>query len=222
MVDWRGRPRPLGAGDVAVRCRIDFKYALGLELEDPGFHHSVLSDFRDRLADGDRADRLLGLARTRIRRAGLLKGRGTQRTDSTHILSAARELTRLELVTEAVRAVLEAMAHHAPEVLDELVTAEWAERYGRPVRLCSQPRHPVARLAQVGADARELLGRLHVRFPGAPSRRRPRCSGRSWCSTSWSTGVAGSGRAPSAMAGRRRGCGRLSRVRSSGHHGPLM
>ncbi|MEV0402453.1 transposase [Actinoallomurus sp. NPDC050550] len=98
----------------AVRCRIDFKYALGLELEDPGFHHSVLSDFRDRLAEGDRADRLLGLALTRIRRDGLLKGGGTQRTDSTHILSAARELTRLELVTEAVRAVLEAMAHHAP------------------------------------------------------------------------------------------------------------
>ena len=33
----------------AVRCRIDFKYALGLEFDDPGFHHSVLSDFRDRL-----------------------------------------------------------------------------------------------------------------------------------------------------------------------------
>ncbi|GFE11978.1 hypothetical protein Sgleb_00250 [Streptomyces glebosus] len=62
----------------AVRCRIDFKYALGLELEDPGFHHSVLSDFRDRLAEGDRADRLLGLALTRIRRAGLLKGRAAR------------------------------------------------------------------------------------------------------------------------------------------------
>ncbi|MFF2201867.1 transposase [Streptomyces sp. NPDC058145] len=121
MVDRRGRPRPLGAGDVAVRCRIDFKYALGLELEDPGFHDSVLSDFRDRLAEGDRADRLLGLALTRIRRAGFLKGRGTQR----------------------------------------------AERYGRPVRLFSQPSHPVARLAQVGADAREPLGRLHVSFPGS-------------------------------------------------------
>ncbi|MFI2207602.1 hypothetical protein ACH47Z_44565 [Streptomyces sp. NPDC020192] len=59
------------------------------------------------------------------------------------------------------------MAHHAPEVMDELVAAEWAERYGRPVRLWSQPSHPVARLAQVGADARELLGRLHVRFPGS-------------------------------------------------------
>jgi transposase len=37
----------------AVRCRIDFKYALGLDLDDLGFHHSVLGDFRDRLlADG--------------------------------------------------------------------------------------------------------------------------------------------------------------------------
>ncbi|MEU2269789.1 transposase [Streptomyces olindensis] len=150
----------------AVRCRIDFKYSLGLELDDPGFHHSVLSDFRDRLTEGDRADRLLGLALTRIRRAGLLKGRGKQRTDSTHILSAARESTRLELVTEAVRAALEVVARHAPDVLDELVSAEWAERYGRPVRLCSQPSHPVARLEQVGADARELLERLYACFPG--------------------------------------------------------
>jgi transposase len=38
----------------AVRCRIDFKYALAMELDDPGFHHSVLSDFRDRLAGGGR------------------------------------------------------------------------------------------------------------------------------------------------------------------------
>ncbi|MEU8172124.1 hypothetical protein AB0C14_04565 [Microbispora hainanensis] len=33
-----------------MRCPIDSKDALGLELEDPGFHHSVLSGFRDRLA----------------------------------------------------------------------------------------------------------------------------------------------------------------------------
>jgi transposase len=150
----------------AVRCRIDFTYALGLELEDPGFHHGVLSDFRDRLAEGDRADRLLGLALTRIRQAGLLKGRGKQRTDSTYVLSAARELTRLELVTESVRAVLEVVAREAPELLGELATTEWAERYGRQVRLCSQPSHPVARLEQVGTDARELLEHLRTRLPG--------------------------------------------------------
>ncbi|MEU5548062.1 transposase [Streptomyces sioyaensis] len=35
----------------AVRTRIDFKYALGLELEDPWFDYSVLSEFRARLAE---------------------------------------------------------------------------------------------------------------------------------------------------------------------------
>src|SRR5690349_15343845 len=38
----------------AVRCRIDFKYALGLDLDDPGFRHSVLGDFRDRLLEDGR------------------------------------------------------------------------------------------------------------------------------------------------------------------------
>ncbi|MGP4091102.1 transposase [Streptomyces sp. KR55] len=28
-------------GAEAVRCRIDFKYAMAMELDDPGFHHSV-------------------------------------------------------------------------------------------------------------------------------------------------------------------------------------
>ncbi|WP_256727296.1 transposase [Streptomyces acidiscabies] len=57
----------------AVRCRLDFKYALGLELDDPGFHHSVLGDFRDRLAQGDRADQLLDLALARLAAAGLVR-----------------------------------------------------------------------------------------------------------------------------------------------------
>ncbi|THA33508.1 transposase [Streptomyces sp. A1547] len=144
----------------AVRCRIDFKYALAMELDDPGFHHSVLTDFRDRLCEGDRADQLLDLALERMRDAGLLKERGRQRTDSTQILAAARELTRLELVLEAVRGALEETARRAPEVLDELVDTDWAKRYGRPVRLASQPSHPVTRLTQAGADARRLLDRL--------------------------------------------------------------
>jgi transposase len=33
----------------AVRARIDWKYALGLELTDSGFDHTVLSEFRTRL-----------------------------------------------------------------------------------------------------------------------------------------------------------------------------
>jgi transposase len=35
----------------AVRGRIDGKYCLGLELTDPGFDHTVLTGFRQRLID---------------------------------------------------------------------------------------------------------------------------------------------------------------------------
>ncbi|WP_405718239.1 transposase [Streptomyces sp. NBC_00046] len=78
----------------AVRCRIDFKYAMAMELDDPGFHHSVLADFRERLAQDDRADRLLDLVLARPKEAGLVRERTTQRTDSTHVLAAVRDLTR--------------------------------------------------------------------------------------------------------------------------------
>ena len=36
----------------AVRARIDWKYLLGLDLTDPGFDFSVLSELRDRLLAG--------------------------------------------------------------------------------------------------------------------------------------------------------------------------
>jgi transposase len=91
----------------AVRCRIDVKYALGLELDDPGFHHSVLSDFRERLTEEGQADTLLDLVLARLKETGLVKERDRQRTDSTYVLATVRELTHLELVLEAVRAALE-------------------------------------------------------------------------------------------------------------------
>lgn len=51
----------------AVRCRIDSTYALAMELDDPGFHHSVPADVRERLIEGDRADRLLDLTLMRLK-----------------------------------------------------------------------------------------------------------------------------------------------------------
>jgi transposase len=105
----------------AVRCRIDFKYALGLALDDPGFRRSVPGDFRDRLPEEEgRADRLLDLALARLKEAGLVSGRTTQRTGSTHVLAAVRGLTRLELVTGAVRAALEEVARTDARALDGL------------------------------------------------------------------------------------------------------
>ena len=82
----------------AVRSRIDMKYLLGLELTDPGFDFSVLSEFRARLVEGDQLSLLLERIVEVCKDKGLLKGGGHQRSDSTHILAAIRDLSHLELV----------------------------------------------------------------------------------------------------------------------------
>ena len=129
-------------------------------LDDPGFHHSVLTDFRERLTEGDRADRLLDLALARLKDAGLVHERTTQRTDSTHVLAAVRDLTRLELVTEAVRAALEEVARTAEHLLVGLVDEDWGRRYGRPVRLGKNATRPKTRTLAAGQHACRLLEHL--------------------------------------------------------------
>jgi transposase len=78
----------------AVRSRIDWKYMLGLSLEDPGFDFSVLNEFRGRLLDGGAEPLLLEKLLERCEVLGLLKGKKKQRTDSTHVLAAVRAVIR--------------------------------------------------------------------------------------------------------------------------------
>src|SRR5437870_11333669 len=70
----------------AVRARIDWKYLLSLELSNPGFDFSVLSEFRDRLLAGSAEDLLLDKLLERGRALGWLTTRGQQRITSTHVL----------------------------------------------------------------------------------------------------------------------------------------
>ena len=70
----------------AVRGRIDWKYLLALELADAGFDHSLLCEFRGRLLEHGAGGRLLGRVLDAAREGWLLKARGRQRTDSTHVL----------------------------------------------------------------------------------------------------------------------------------------
>ena len=144
----------------AVRTRIDWKYALGLELDDPGFDHSVLCEFRARLADGDAADRLLQVMLHRLTEAGLLKCGGRQRTDATHVLAAVRTLSRLELVGESLRAALEQLAQTASDWLVPLVEPEWDKRYGRKVEIGKVPggKAGATALAEAfGRDGQKIL-----------------------------------------------------------------
>lgn len=139
----------------AVRSRIDWKYALGLELSDSGFDYSVLSGFRQRLADNGKQTLLLDRMLELLREKKLLKARGKQRTDSTHVLAAIRVLNRLEKVVETMRAALNALATVAPEWLAKVSRREWFDRYSRRAEQSRLPSGKAARekfAAQVAGD----------------------------------------------------------------------
>jgi len=147
----------------AVRARIDWKYALGLELTGPGFDFSVLSEFRARLVAASAAHTLLEQLLTVCRERGWLQARGRQRTDSTHVLGALRVLNRLERVAETLRAALNAVAAAAPDWLRSVAPPEWHERYDRRIEDYRLPRGREARLAYaaiVGGDGQRLLEAL--------------------------------------------------------------
>jgi transposase len=132
----------------AVRGNIAWKYALGLDLTDAGFDFSVLSEFRQRLAEHAAGERLLNEVLRQFQAKGLIKARGQQRTDATHVLAAVRELSRLENVGETLRYTLNRLAEVAPAWLREQVPADWYDRYG--------PRFEQYRLPKPEAERREL------------------------------------------------------------------
>src|SRR5499433_3123906 len=153
----------------AVRGRIDWQYALALELTDPGFDASVLSEFRTRLLHGEAEHLLLETLLTLLQEHGLLKARGTQRTDATHVLAASRTLNRLELVGETMRYALNRLAVVVPAWLRAPMPPAWPERYGSRVEHYRFPKADAARqrlAATIGADGFALLQAAYA--PEAP------------------------------------------------------
>lgn len=155
----------------AVRGRIDWKYALGLELEAEGFDHTVLSEFRARLIAGGREqallDRVLELARARQ----LVKERGKQRTDSTYVVAAVRDLNRVACVHETLRHALNELALTAPEWVRATVPASWYERYGEQLgsfglKMPKTPKEQHSLGEQIGQDGEQLLDAIYA--PQAP------------------------------------------------------
>lgn len=115
----------------AVRTRLDWQYLLGLGLADPGFDHSVLSEFRGRVAEHGLEEAVLDALLARLAADGLIRAGGKQRTDSTHVIAAVRALHTAELAGESVRAALEALAAAAPDWLAaRLCLSDWERRYG--------------------------------------------------------------------------------------------
>ncbi|MFJ5901852.1 IS1182 family transposase [Streptomyces sp. NPDC093064] len=153
-----------------VRARMDWKFLLGLELDDPGFDFTVLSDFRARLIEHGLEEKVLDLVLERICARGLLRAGGRQRTDSTHVLAAVRSLNRMEFVGESLRAALESLAAAAPQWLTGVVAPDWVKRYGARIDSYRFPKGDNARAEwaeQVGRDGFSLLQAVYA--PDAPT-----------------------------------------------------
>jgi transposase len=144
----------------AVRSRIDWKYVLRLELTDPGFDASVLSEFRMRLIAGAAEYLLFDTLLTWCRDRQLVTAGGRQRTDSTHILAAVRALNRIEVVGETLRHALNSLAVVAPEWLRTVSPPDWKDRYVRRAEDDRLPTTQAARAAlagTIGHDGWQLL-----------------------------------------------------------------
>lgn len=148
----------------AVRGRLDWKYLLGLELDDPGFDHSVLAEFRYRLVAGNEELRIFHLLLARLKEGGYVKARGRQRSDSTHVLAKIRRLNRIEGVGETFRATLNVLAIAAPEWLAGQLQEGWVDRYEHQVEDYRLPDGKQAREAYVlviGKDGSDLLNAIY-------------------------------------------------------------
>ena len=148
----------------AVRSRIDWKYLLGLELTEAGFHYSVLSEFRQRLLAYSKEGMLLEQIVERCVAAGLLKGQSKQRTDSTRVIAKVRVLNRVELAGETLRRVLDDIAQIAPTWLRDQMKEDWGKRYGQPIdtRDDRKSKTKLEKLAQtIGEDGHYLLAAVY-------------------------------------------------------------
>ena len=156
-------------GAEAVRDRITWKYALGLELDDPGFDPTVLSEFRDRLVREELVRLALDALLERLVEQKLIKAGGRVRTDSTHVLGAIRNLNRLELAGETLRATLEALAVAHPVWLTAVIDPAWQQVYGARIDNMHLPSSQAKRaelMIQFGRDGYHLLDQIYA--PSAP------------------------------------------------------
>jgi transposase len=147
----------------ALRGRIDWKYALGLNLTDSGFDASVLSEFRGRLCQHDLSNKLLDLMISHLKEHNLIKARGKQRTDSTQVVAAIRQVNRLELVGETLRAALNELAKVAPEWLKGIINEDWFDRYSSRFDDYRLPKKKTEReqmALSIGNDGHHLMEQL--------------------------------------------------------------
>lgn len=121
-----------GISDRQASERMDdsliWKYATRTDLNETGWDPSVYCDFRTRLLNSGAADLLLDKLLHVAEEKGLIDSTKL-RTDATHICSAAKLMSRIELVFECVFDCLNELMDEAPKFLLSINKEEWRKRY---------------------------------------------------------------------------------------------
>jgi transposase len=145
-------------------------------LTDPGFDFTLLHDFRCRVLTHEAGQRFLDTFLAACRARGWIKARGTQRTDSTHVLAAIRTLHRLECVLEAMHYALNQLSAAEPAWVQQHVPLDWYPRYGLRSDQARLPKDASKRESlarQIGADGYQLLEWVRAADPSLGLRELP-------------------------------------------------
>ena len=123
-----------------------------------------VSEFRSRLVTNGAEARLFQIMLTHFEERGLLKARGKQRSDSTHILAAIRQLNQLELVHETLRHTLKELALQSPAWLKRRGNVDWFDCYSQRTSNYLLPKKETERqkwAERIGRDGLFLLEQIY-------------------------------------------------------------
>ena len=159
----------------AVKTRLDWKLALDLRIDYPGFDSTRLVRFRSRFLgrvaaneqepasdeEGRRVRLLFDRVVAKLCAYGLVKKGQSVRLDSTHVLSAAKNINRYQTLFESMKLAVRALDSEDRSVLDSEDLAPLREKYSKPLGAYDLKKERVRKNLDVAAkDALRLLGAL--------------------------------------------------------------
>ena len=144
----------------SLRNRTDWKYALHLSLVYPGLEPASLCEFRQQLLSNSAGQQVFHDMLERLVRIGLLNPRTKNWSDAKSVLLDVCAISRVDLLAQAFRLTLEALAAYQIELLREITLPHWYERYRRipavlPQYGSRQELEPLA--GAIGKDTHHLL-----------------------------------------------------------------
>jgi Transposase DDE domain/Transposase domain (DUF772) len=143
----------------AARCDLRWKVAVGMALDDGGFHPSTLTYWRQRLARSERPHRISQAVKQVVEETGVLAGRRRRAVDSTILADAVATQDTVTQLVAAIRRV----AREVPSAADKLQAVCSGHDYSQPGKPRIDWDDPQAKDALVSAlvnDAKALVAAL--------------------------------------------------------------